>query len=195
LASSPLIAEPPGPGERTWLAPWAVAALRLDADRAVDLLCAVAGRPTLAAGIIAGNDLRFWAAAVRFAGSLVARQQFLPGLSQVDGSYRARWEPAMSGPDPQRLAQLARTMPSACRAFSEQGAGAPPMTAPGAALSAFVGEVVDYLVRSSAPPAPSASRARAGRVTKPSRFESLHDAWMDALQGLPVADGQKTTLR
>ena len=44
-----------------------------------------------AGGVLVGADLAFWADAARFAGALVARQHYLPGLSTEHGAYRARW--------------------------------------------------------------------------------------------------------
>src|SRR5215212_4800640 len=46
-ASSPMIAEPSGAGERTTLAPWEVIALQLETDQVINLLCSSTGRETL----------------------------------------------------------------------------------------------------------------------------------------------------
>ena len=51
------------------------------------------GKEVLAPGVVIGKDLAFWAAALRFAGSLATRQRFLPGLKEIQGTYCARWEP------------------------------------------------------------------------------------------------------
>lgn len=196
VASSPLIAEPPGSGARVRIVPWDVAALGLDADRAIALLAASGGRTTLAPGLVVGKDLEFWSAALRFAGSLVARQQFLPGLERVDGTYRARWEPVLNGTDPQRLAQLAKALPSSGRALTRQAFGGPPTTSSSVVVSEFVGAIVDHLVRTSTRPAAterSVSRATTKRKTittpkrtlvakKPSSFDSLDDYWVHALE-------------
>src|SRR5438034_4307626 len=73
LASSRLIDEPPAASAKIELAPWTLSAVRLPTDVAVDLLCAAAGRETLAPGLVVGRTLGFWAEALRFAGALVAR--------------------------------------------------------------------------------------------------------------------------
>jgi len=56
------------------------------------LLGACVGKEMLAPGIIIGRDLAFWTIAIRLAGSLVAREGFLPGLQEIQGSYYAHWE-------------------------------------------------------------------------------------------------------
>src|SRR5215213_7953766 len=107
LASSPMIAGPPGPSERATMSPWEVTAFPLQTAPAIELLCSCAGRETLSQGVIVGNDLTVWAQAVRFAGSIVARQSFLPSVDLKSPTPRARWEPVFAGADAQRLARLA----------------------------------------------------------------------------------------
>ena len=43
----------------------------------ITLLAACAEQPVLAPGLIAADDLRYWASALRFAVGLVVRQQFV----------------------------------------------------------------------------------------------------------------------
>ena len=81
VPSSTLIAEPPRSRAKAKLAPWTVPAYLLSTAKAVELLCASIDKRTLAAGVIVGADLAYWAEVLRFAGSMVARQQFLPGLT------------------------------------------------------------------------------------------------------------------
>jgi SNF2 family DNA or RNA helicase len=201
-ASSPLIAEPPDPGAEVVLAPWTVTALGLSRAQVVELLCACADRRTLAPGVIVGADLAFWATALRFAGALVARQQFLPDLVEQDGSYWARWRPVYSGPDADRLSSLARAMPHACRALTSDAA-APPAVSPSSLLSDFIASVVDHLVRASLSAEqafPSTRRShevvtpalRRGRPRgkKAPAFASLHDQWLSALR---APDGEMET--
>jgi hypothetical protein len=99
LASSPLIADAPSADVSPAIAPWKVTAISLTSAEAVDLLCGCVSREVLGPGIIAGRDLSFWARAMRFAGSLVGRQQFLPDLEPVEDFYRARWRPVFAGAD------------------------------------------------------------------------------------------------
>jgi hypothetical protein len=123
---------------------------------------------------------------MRFAGSLVARQQFLPDLEPVEDFYRARWRPVFAGADAARLSTLARAMPHACRALTTTGADGPPATSAQRVLDQFIGEIVDYLVRSAVMEAGSSwPKGRNGHVA-----ESAHDQWLQALRGLDgVIDG------
>ncbi|MGE0132514.1 MAG: DEAD/DEAH box helicase [Blastocatellales bacterium] len=178
VASSPLIAEPPSSTSKAGIAPWAVAAIPLSTAEAVDLLCRCVDRETLAAGVIVGNDLAFWAAAMRLGGAMVAREQFLPTIEAIEDFYRARWEPVFAGTDAQRAQRLAKTAPQVCRALTLPDAGAPPDAPALSALETFIGEVVDYLVRSASTP------------KKVSSVESAHDQWLSALRSSDgVMDG------
>lgn len=122
VASSPLIAEPPTSQEATTLSGWRVVALPLTYGQAIDLLSACPGKDTLAPGVVVGKTLAYWAEALRLAGALVAREQFLPGVEQTDQEWRACWKPVLTGPDQRRLRPLAQAMPAACRAVNGQAA-------------------------------------------------------------------------
>lgn len=198
VASSPLIAEPPKSRAKPILTPWVVTALPLFPKQAVEVLCACVGKQTLAPGVVVGSDLAFWATAMRFAAALVARQQFLPGVTDDAGTYRARWEPVFAGPDADRLVTLAKVMPHICRALTRESI-APPETPSRSVLSQFIDGIVDYLVRSplqacgdtpSLPTQPSAVKPGLGRKRQASTpstglrtgFGSVHDQWLYALQ-------------
>ncbi|WP_435011375.1 DEAD/DEAH box helicase [Tundrisphaera lichenicola] len=179
VASSPIVAEAPAPSARVRLAPWLVSGLRLPTDRAIDLLLAASDRPTLAPGLVVGGTLAYWAEALRFAGSLVARQQFLPAVERTEGQegprHRARWSPVAIGADAPRLASLARSLPSAARAILTDPEAGPPSEPAAEVLRAFLSETVDHLVRSTG------STASTGKKPPKPRFESLHDQWLHAL--------------
>ena len=177
IPSSSLVAEPSRSRAKTKLAAWAVPAYRLSAEEAVELLCASAGRRTLAAGVIVGPDLAYWAEALRFAGSMVARQQYLPGLTADRDEFRATWDPVFIGADAERLAGLARRMPAVARALSEPDAAAPPERPSTEALRQFVATLTDHLVRTAASDASPAARRRRNRPS----FDSVHDSWLHAL--------------
>jgi SNF2 family DNA or RNA helicase len=181
VASSPLIAEPPEPGATTELAPWTVTALRLTSDQAVNLLCACMNKDTLGPGVIVGKTLAFWATALRLAGALVTREQFLPGMDTAGTSVRAQWKPVLTGTDAQRLTQLAQAMPPACRAMTGTTDGTPATPAT-AVLSAFVHTMVDSLVRSSLAAADVPTLPRRKPRKKTPAFDSIHDHWLHALR-------------
>jgi len=181
--SSGLIGEPPDPGAAANLAPWTVAACRLSAGEAVDLLCACVNRETLTPGVVIGKDLAFAAALLHAAGSLVARQRFLPGLEETDGAFRAVWRPVFADTDAGLLARLARAMPPSSRALHRK-ADAPPQTPVLPHLTGFIGSLVDSLVRTTVSVARQ-TPARSGSARKLS-FDSPHDQWLHALH---CADG------
>jgi hypothetical protein len=134
------------------------------------LLCASVGKETVAPGIVVGRDLAFASTFLRFAGALVARQQYVPALQKTDGASRAVWRPVVSGVDADRLTKLARAMPDACRTLHGKADTTRQMkTLP--LLTEFVAAVVDHLVRSTL-----ATEPRAGRRAAPASFDSPHDA-------------------
>jgi len=182
VASSPLIAEPPDGTAPTPLFPWTVTALPLDPERTTTLLCTTIGKQTLAPGVVVGRDLAFWVQAMRFAGALVARQQFLPGLELRNGRYRAIWEPVVVGEDRGRVTALANDMPGIARALSSQVITSPPVASPHSVLALFLAGMVDHLIRVSGPKPPLASAGRRRGQGKAADFVSLHDQWLHALR-------------
>lgn len=184
VPSSPLIAEPPRSRAKAILAPWMITALRLSPEQAVTALLASMGKRVLAPGVIVGKDLMYWAMVLRFAGALVARQQFLPSVIEEHGSYQACWQPVFVGADADRLMKLAKAMPAVSRALSRE-AISPPEAPSASVLSEFLGGMVDHLVRSALPALPLPLR-RERRRKKGSAFDSLHDQWLSALR---AADG------
>jgi SNF2 family DNA or RNA helicase len=183
VASSSLIAEPPETISSASLARWQVTTLRIPIGLAIDLLCACVNKQTLAPGIVIGKDLAFWVTAMRLAGSLVARQKFLPDVVATAASghaARARWEPVIAGSDVHRVVQLARAMPQVCRALTTEDVTSPPATPTTTLLSAFLSDVVDHLVRSTNTP-PDQLKAFS-RQKKTAGFNSIHDHWLAALR-------------
>ncbi len=179
LASTPIIAETPEPGGPVSLAPWRVAVLQVTMPTLVDLLASTLDQKTLAPGVSVGGDWTFWANALRFASALVTQQKMLPGLAKGDGTWHARWDAVVAGADAERIEQLARAMPHACRALSGD-ASRPLVTPAGAMLTGFIDDVVDCLTRCG----PEDVRAAPLPVRRKgkSRFESLHDQWLHALR-------------
>jgi hypothetical protein len=182
IASSPLVAAPPKSRAKPSLLPWAVTALRLSAEETIELLCTCVGKEVIAPGVVISKDLAFWAAAMRFAGALVAHQQYFPDISEEDGIHRARWKPAIVGKDAERVVELAKSMPSVCRALSRASDSAPEISS-FTVLTRFVDGVLDHLVRTSAREEPFrlTSRISSGRTTGIT-FASVHDQWMAALR-------------
>jgi len=178
VPSSDLVAESPGSRAKIELGPWIVAACQLSKKDAVELLSACIGGKMLAPGIMAGTDLAWWAEAFRFAGSLTARQEYLPGVAQTGADFLARWEPVITGNDSERLVRLANLMPPVARALTEPENTSPPKTHPSEILKEFITQSIDYLVRYSV--YEDGTRKR-GRRKKALSFHSVHDAWLHAL--------------
>ena len=181
LPSSPLIEETAAAGEVV-LAPWAIRVRVLQEREIVDLLAACGGRQVLAPGLIVGADLAWWCHALRFAGTLVARQLYLPGVSGSGGVFRSCWIPILQPEDGEKMARLAAVMPAAARAVSADAA-ASPQSSPAALLRRFVERMVDALVRMGAQPAhtlPAPTALRRSRQKKD--FDSIHDQWIHSLQ-------------
>jgi SNF2 family DNA or RNA helicase len=178
--SSSLIAQLAESPAKTILAPWKVTALSLSDEQTVEILCACVGKQTLAPGVIVGKDLRFWVMAMRFAGALVARQQFLPGLTKDNENYAACWKPVFAGCDADLLAKMAKAMPQVCRALTRETTAAP-QTPSALVLYGFMGRIVDRLVRFSAAAHPLPIATKPGRKQNVSAFDSIHDQWLFAL--------------
>ncbi|MGH9968124.1 MAG: DEAD/DEAH box helicase [Pyrinomonadaceae bacterium] len=186
LASSPLIATPPESTQSASLQPWAASSMLLQPGDAVELLCRCVDQELLAPGLIIGKDLTYWAAAMRLASGMVARQQFLPALARTGDSYRACWEPVFAGGDYERVLKFAAAMPHQCRAASFDSASdsaSPPNVSSVSALSGFIGYTMDYLVRTGAGTAAERGPSAQPRSSQGAKFvhESIHDQWIEAL--------------
>ncbi|MGO8670013.1 MAG: DEAD/DEAH box helicase [Capsulimonadaceae bacterium] len=168
VTSSPLIAEPPVLEDVT-LVPWGISAIPLDHGQAIDLLGRVAAGDSPAAGIFWGKSVLWWAAVLRHAGSLVARQKYLPAVEQADSpsGWRAGWRSVATGPDSDALVSLAAGMPHCGRAMAYASDSAPEIP-PTSVVSEMVDAWVDYLVRTAS--------AEAGPTGV-----SVHDRWTHAL--------------
>ncbi|HSO20888.1 MAG TPA: hypothetical protein VLT88_15595, partial [Desulfosarcina sp.] len=185
VASSPMIADPPpGPPDPD-PAPWQVIALVLDEAQCIDFLCACMGRQPLAHGVVAGADLTWWCEALRLAAALAVRRSYLPGIAEQGRSHAALWQPVFEGEDRGRLEALARRMPSAARCLTGPAHLEPPQGNRQAALRRFIDLSLDRMVRGAAVEAAGPLTGRRPRRNPPA--ESVHEAWLQALQGtVPV---------
>lgn len=195
IPSSALIAGPPKPGGKISLRPWKIDALRLSADRAIELLSRCAERKTLAPGVIVGKDLAFWVTALRFAAALMAKEQFLPGMVERDKVYRAQWEPVFSAADGERFSKLAASMPASGRALTLEDSS-PPDSSSLSVLKDFITLMLDSLLRSSAIGTQTAEPLQRSPRKKGKDFDSLHDQWIHALSlSNGTMDGDPAALR
>lgn len=149
------------------LQPWLVSACELTWRSAFALLGQITDK-RLDDELFAAEDLLCFSEIFQYAGALVARGRFLPGLCRVSETrYEARWCPSIDGAEGRRLARLAARLP-----LSAAG-GLTPLGVAEAVLE----EMVDRLVRISV--VTTLSRAQAER----GKHYSAHDAWFSALRG------------
>ena len=178
VPSTPLISEGPtrpddADASSIALDAWSIPGCRLSTEATIDLLRRCHDRRMLEPGLRIGDDVAYWTAVLRFADALVAREQFLPGITSRDGHFFAIWDPVLQGDETERLVRLATAMPDACRALSD-GANAPPDTPPRTLVRTVLAHIVNRLVRDGLA-SPAASRsARA--------FDSLHAQWLHHLR-------------
>jgi SNF2 family DNA or RNA helicase len=181
LASSSLIAEAPVPSSSGEIAPWAVTTIPLDVEHALSLLYSCVGKHILKPGVVVGEDLAYWTLAMRFAGEIVARQQFLSDVVKEEGEFRARWTPVISAPDAERLRKLADAMPEVARALNLEPDIAP-SNARLTVLTGFIAQIVDFAVRGSTESSAPSGETALPRRAKRASFDNLHDQWLFALR-------------
>jgi SNF2 family DNA or RNA helicase len=174
VPSHPLIGEPPESEAKIEMHPWAIPILSLTTSEAIDFLAESLDREILKPGVLIGSTMKYWSIVHRYAGALLAREQFLPGIDVRGKLYRACWNPVISGNERVRFQRLVDTFPSAARALSDTETH-PPTQTPSAILMQLLKGIVDHLVRSS--------------LTKLSapKLDSVHDHWLAALR---TSDGK-----
>lgn len=176
IPSSSLVAEIPDSKAKLSLTSWTVHAYPLEAEETLVLLCACMGKRVLAPGIISGSDLLWFADALKFAGSLVAGQKYLPGVRDEEGEYRAFWGPVFSGEDAGELAKLVKQMPPAARALAPEASALPPEMSAALVARQFIEASLDWIVRSEI------GEKKLTKETRKKSFDSIHDAWVSALK-------------
>jgi len=170
---------PSGPNSGISLMRWHVDTVMPETKDAVRILSEVIRSRTSISGMSVGPDLAYWADVLRLAGSMVARQQILPGMEKGHARYRGVWRPVFMGRDDERFAALARRMPAAGYAFESASPRIKPVRSPAAVLRTVITGFVDHMVRSTA------SAAVSGGYARRKHFDSIHDSW---LHGLMTAD-------
>ena len=154
LASTPLIGRSADEMEdaeleQVSLERWVIPVIRLSMPQLIELLCHCLDQEQLTPGLVIGQDLQYWSFTLRFAGNLINKQHFLPGLRIDSDGGTACWEPVFLGEDGDRLIRLAKAMPASCLAENALGESEDIATAAGDLLVKFIGKTVDALVRQS----------------------------------------------
>ncbi|WP_246198240.1 DEAD/DEAH box helicase [Solidesulfovibrio aerotolerans] len=178
VPSSHLIGDLESPAASLVLSPWLTPAYLLEGETLLAVLFGCCCKRTLARGVVIGNDLAYWAEMIRYAGALVARQQYLPSVRTIGGDFHAVWDPVIVADDQERLFSCAKGMPQSARALANPDQKGPPTTAAVQVLTSFLTDAVDALVRSANR---VSARLKGRRPRQPVPAQSVHDAWMAAL--------------
>jgi len=182
LPSSALIGEAPASRAKLRNEPWRVEGLFLDTEECFAALCAYADRSGSVHGVIGGRDLTFWVRALRLAGSMVARQRYLPGIFRSNGEYHARWEPVWLGDDADRIEELANHMPAVARALSPATVRSAPENSPASLLDSFVGAHLDRIIRTHVDGTNGGARTASGRAQPAVGTGTIYEHWLAALR-------------
>jgi len=184
VASSPLISQPADSKDEAVIRPWRITIFELSMLGLVHLLCCSKENRRVARGVILGNDVLFWRTVMRFAGSLVARQHYLPGICEAGESFHAQWQPVFLGADKERFDLLSKAMPPVIHALTWGKLKKPPTTVRYRLLTDMIFGFVDYFVSSTFADERSTTPWLSPRkAPKHSRHsESFHSQWLDALR-------------
>jgi len=183
IASSPLLSKNPVAHRDVTFKPWKVTTLTLPLESTIGFLAAFVGKELLTSGVMGGNDLTFWTRVMRFAGGLVARQEYLPGLEKtLAGEMEAIWEPIFLGSDLDYLVELIEAMPHSCGCMQLVAAKVEmPSLYPATMVKGLVTQIVDYLARYSIFTQQQSSWPKSFLKDPGTEFDSMHDHWLNAL--------------
>lgn len=183
VASSPLLSKNPVAQRDVVMHPWKVTAMHLPLESTIGFLAAFVDKELLSAGVMAGADLAFWTKVMRFAGALVTRQEYLPGLERTkSGEMEAIWEPIFLGADLEYLNELVEAMPHACGCMPNRDRmEQEPKLYPATMIKEFILQMVDYLARYSIFTQQQSSWPKSFLSEPGTEFDSMHDHWLNAL--------------
>jgi len=183
IASSPLLSKNPVAHRDVTFQPWKVTTLTLPLEGTIGFLAAFVGKELLSSGVMGGNDLTFWTRVMRFAGGLVARQEYLPGLEKtISGEMEAIWEPIFLGSDLDYLNELIEAMPHSCGCMQKENSKTQmPSLYPATMVKGLITQIVDYLARYSIFTQQQSSWPKSFLEDPGTEFDSMHDHWLNAL--------------
>ncbi len=154
-----------------------VAGIRLAWHEAFEVLQRVEEGVRFGRGVFGGATFLRWREVFVFAGALVARGRYLPGVREVGGGFESRWMPALDYAEHVRLDALIGRMPEAGVCLFERAESRDALAQIAEGVRAFLELCVDRLVR-------AASVTRLSRVhAETGRYYSVHDAWISSLRG------------
>ena len=175
VPSSPLVGTAPDVSDKESLLPFPITALRLSSNTLFELSLLTEKGNIPANGIIFGHSLLWMRQVLKIALNIIRNQSLLPSLVKTDTVWNALWMPFPDNTTFLALEKLAETMPAVCRALSKPDAQ-PPEAPKQVVLRQFLSFVVNALQRPSEQSVPP----------KVSEFESIHDAWLYALNNNPA---------
>jgi hypothetical protein len=161
-------------GER--LAPWVVRALMLSSSSLHELFLLCREWPSTELQF--SDDAAFWRRAHELAGSLVVRQQFVPGVMELKGDWFADWDPIYETKDLEEIEAMAEAMPLAVCALN-QNPRRPPADTRRWILHSTIRGLVRAIVMNAANRKDiwkTVSQTRGSSKTVP-----LHERWVKAL--------------
>jgi len=181
--SSEVIGDAPQSRAKPHVAAYAVEGLLLQPAEAYAVLTAFGERTRARYRMVNGRDFTFWAEALRLAGSLVARQRYLPDIERLERRWYARWHPVWLGNDSDTRDQLAERMPPVARALTSMDDKRASETPARQRLTTFVATMVDQIVRQQG--TRQVRDASAGAVPPSKKQEAtgnVYDHWLQALR-------------
>ena len=154
---------------------WSVTAVTFDSQNIVKLFAHVIGKRILNPGVLVGADMAYMADAMHLAGSMVARQQYLPDIDQHHDDYMATWKPIITGADSKSFEGLLHRMPGSVLAFDYDD-DQTERDMPTKKLLNMITMFAGILIRTSI------QEHRPAPLRHPKKFDSVHDSWMYGLQ-------------
>ena len=163
--------------KKAYLKRWKINVIELDENDAIILLAHMMGKRTIRRGILVGADMACLAEVMRLAGSITARQQYLPDVIKDDTiMHKAVWSPIIIGADRKRLKDMLKRLPASVHAISTYNTTITKMPRKTEkALLSILTLFIDSIVRTSIPNyiTPKSNHVR--------KFDSIHDSWIHHL--------------
>lgn len=156
--------------------PWAIDTVAMHALEIVALVERTDSGHILSPGVILGREFSYIVQLARFSSTLVARQQYLPGVVQRGEDYFACWKPIFSPDDHATIQEFVDLMPPVVRALdSLQSSARAPSTTPADLVTGYIKAFVDDAVRFAS------SKVVKSIPMRNNAYSSVHDSWLHAL--------------
>ncbi len=175
IPSSELIeSKPRPPKKKIKMNDYMVYAASFSESVTLDLLAYVFNKRAIGPGMLVGADIAYIAEVMRFASSIVARQQYLPGIDMLDQSYSAKWRPILTDEDLKSFDEMASRIPlSVLASLHSMNSISDKLLSE--ILMKILSSFVEILVRVATKESKEPLRARRN-------FDSAHDSWMHLLR-------------